>query len=164
MDSMEDLFRKNGDIVYKYLLSITRNADISEDLSQETFYQAFKNINKFDGSSKITTWLCAIAKNLYYEYIRKNKNISDLEIQNIIDKNLITASTEDIFIENISKVELLKIIQNQGSPQKDVIHLRMYGNLSFKEIGEVMNKNENWARVTFHRAKANIRKELDNEK
>ena len=147
LDSVEDHFNT----VYKYLLSITGDEYLAEELTQETLYQGIKSIDSFDGNSKITTWLCGIGKNLFYSYLRNKKdNLSLEEYQEIISKG---KSAEDEVILNLSKIEILKIIQKLESPKKDVLYLRLFGDLSYKEIGDIMGKSENWSRVTFHRAK-----------
>ena len=65
MADLESIYRQNADTVFRYLMSMTGSADLSEELTQETFYQAVKSIDKFDGSSKVSTWLCGIARNVW---------------------------------------------------------------------------------------------------
>ncbi len=155
MQSFEDLYRENGNTVYKFLLAKTNNPDIAEDLTQETFYQALKRIDKYDNSCKISTWLCAIAKNLLYEYYRKNPVNEDLD-----SVNSETESAESLALTSINKVELMKSLHSLEDPYREVMYLRIFGNLSFKEIGEITGKSENFARVTFYRAKEKLRKEI----
>ena len=157
-DPMESHFKT----VYKYMLSLTRDEYLAEELTQETLYQGIKSIDSFDGNSKIATWLCGIGKNLFYSYLRnKKENISLEEYQEKISTD---KSLEDKVIGNLSKIEILKIIQKLDSPKKDVLYLRLFGDLSYKEIGDVMDKSENWARVTFHRSKLLLIEEMENEK
>ena len=156
---MDKIFEEYSMTVYKYLLSLVRDEQVAEELTQETFYRATKNIDKFNEKSKISTWLIGISKNVYYEYLRKNK--IEYDISEVIDKNLETKSSEDIAIENYSRVEIFKTLHKCPYPKKEVVYLRVFGNLSFKEIGEVMDKSENWARVTYHRAKALLKEELE---
>ena len=163
MKSIEEIFLEYGNTVYKYLLAICRDKDLAEELSQETFYQAIKSINRFDEKSKLSTWLCAIAKNVYFTYLRKNRNIVDYDINDIIDENIKSKSTEEIVVNNFSKIDILKAINKLSSPQKDVLYLRLFGDLSFREIGDILEENENWARVTYYRSKLLVRKELENE-
>lgn len=161
MDSMEKIFKQHAMTVYKYLISLTRDEDLAEELTQETFFQATKNLKSFDGKSKVTTWLIGIAKNVYYSYLRKNRPADDIEL--CIHDNLKVSSTEDLVFDKISNLDLMKALQNTKQPGKDVLYLRLFGNLSFKEIGEILDQSENWARVTFYRAKNIIRKELEDE-
>lgn len=159
MDSMETIFKQHAKTVFKYLISLTRDEDLAEELTQETFYQATKNIDSFDGKSKVTTWLIGISKNVYYNYLRKKKSreyIYDMNIEYGSEE-----SAENLAINKIKNVELMKALHNTKQPNKDVLYLRLFGDLSFKEIGEVMGQTENWARVTFYRAKNKLRKDLE---
>ena len=72
MLSMEDVYREHSHMVYQYLLSLSHDADLAEELTQETFYQAIRRIDYFNAESKVSTWLCGIAKNLFYAYLRKH--------------------------------------------------------------------------------------------
>jgi len=158
MQDMEQIYKQYFETVNKYLFCLTHNSDISEELTQETFYKAVKKINTFKGESKISVWLCQIAKNLWYDELKKNK-----KIQNIEDEMLSIESedkTEEKIILNESKVELYKKIQKLDKQTREVIYLRITGELSFKEIGDILNKTENWARVTFYRGKQKL-KECD---
>ena len=80
MESIEEIYQKHAQTVYKYLMTLVRNSDIAEELTQETFYQAIKSIHRYDGSCKITTWLCAIAKNVFLVYIRKHPKMEDVDV------------------------------------------------------------------------------------
>lgn len=156
--TMEEIYKEHSMTVYKYLLSITHDENIAEELTQETFYQAVRCIDKFDKSCKITTWLCAIAKNQLLSYSRKHKPTNELE-----DVHIAKGNVETDVLADISKVDILKKIHLLEDPYKEVMYLRVFGDLSFKEIGEVLNKSENWARVTYYRGKEKLRKELDND-
>lgn len=157
MQKLEEIYKENYEIVYKYLLTNSHNEDISKELAQETFYRAVKNINKFNGNCKISTWLCKIAKNLWIDEIKKNKKIKEIEENDII------VIAENEVIAECNKISLYKNIQNLESTTRDVIYLRLTGELSFKEIAEIMGKTETWARVTFYRGKEKLKEEIDNE-
>lgn len=160
MESIEEIYQKHAQTVYKYLMTLVRNSDIAEELTQETFYQAIKSIRRYDGSCKITTWLCAIAKNVFLVYIRKHPKMEDVDV---MEQSV--SSVERDVIEKAGQVELMQVIHKCPEPYREVMYLRLFGNLSFREIGEVMGKTENWARVTFYRGKERVRKELEqNEK
>lgn len=158
MQSMEDIYQKYARTVYKYLLSKTHNEDIAEELTQETFYHAIRNINRFDSSCKISTWLCAIAKNQLLSYHRKNPHYEQLsELKQAV------GSAETDALESLNRVELMKKLHFCPEPFREILYLRIFGNLSFKEIGEIMGRTENWARVTFYRGKEKLRKDLMND-
>ena len=156
MLSMEKIYKDYAQTVYRYLLSVTRDAHLSEELTQETFYQAIRSIDKYDESCKMSTWLCGIAKNVWRTYQRKHPILDEIEEQ-IPYKH----QTEEIVFSNLSKVELFKKLQKMQGETKDVLYFRLFGDLSFKEIGEVLGKTENWARVTYYRGKEKLRKELE---
>ena len=154
MQNMEKIYEEYFETVNKYLFCLTRNYDMAEELTQETFYRAVKKIGTYRGDCKISVWLCQIAKNLWYDQCRKNKkivnkdfNLLEIEAQNI----------EDEVISNEEKIILYKRMQKLDEKTREVIYLRITGELSFKEIGDILNKSENWARVTFYRGKLKLK-------
>lgn len=153
----EEIYLKYYQSVYRYLLSITKNTTIAEDITQETFYKALKNINKYNPDYKMLTWLCNIAKNTYYSMYSKNKVLVNIE-EDIKD-------TETDIINNIisteTNEEILKIIHTLEEPYKEVFTLRVYGELSFKQISNIFMKTESWVRVTYYRSKLKIKEKLD---
>ena len=157
MDSIEDVYKEYAKSVYKFLLSKTFDSDLAEELTQETFFQAVKSIHKFEGKSDIFTWLCSIAKNQLCSYLKKNNK----EILNIDEAlEIQTESLENVYFSDFNKLEVLKILHKFQEPMKEVMYLMITGDLSFKEIGEILGKNENWARVTFYRGKEKLIKEV----
>ena len=156
MLSMEKVYKEYAQTVYRYLLSVTRDAHLSEELTQETFYQAIRSADKYDDSCKLSTWLCGIAKNVWRTYQRKHPQMDEIG-EHIPQKN----QTEEIVFANLSRIELFKILQQLQGDAKDVMYFRLFGDLSFKEIGEILGKTEIWARVTYYRGKERLRKELD---
>ena len=161
MQSIEEIYKENFDIVYKYLFCLTHDLNISEELTQETFYKAIKNIDKFKGDSKLSTWLCQIAKNLWYNELKKKKykNIRYEENSDLIE---ISDGPEEQTISNDNKSRLYKELQKLDEQTRNVIYLRIAGELNFKEIGEILNKSEVWARVTYYRGKEKL-KEVDKD-
>ena len=157
MQNIEEIYKNHANAVYKYLFCLTKNEDIAEDLTQETFAIAVKEIHKFKGNCKVSVWLCQIAKHLWYKELKKktNKSISFIED---IEEEIETARTvEDIVCQKEEKLKLFKDMQMLDDKTKEVMYLRMVGNLNFIEIGEVLGKTPNWARVTFYRGKQKIR-------
>ena len=156
MQSMDEIYQTYARTVYKFLLSKTQNEDIAEELTQETFYQAVRCIHRFDGSCKLSTWLCAIAQNQLRAYQRKHpikESIDDHE-------DLTGTSVEAEIFSQIERVDLLKKLHLCPEPYREILYLRIFGNLSFREIGEIMGRTENWARVNFYRAKERLKKEM----
>ena len=156
MESMDKIYRKYAKTVYGFLLSKSGNADVAEELTQETFYQAVKGIDRFKGESKVSTWLCGIAKNVWFSYLKKKREQVGLEEVECIGAQPLE---QDVF-QNWEQVETLKMLHRLEEPMREVIYLRLIGNLSFKQIGEIMEHSENWARVTYFRGKEKIIREV----
>ena len=156
MQNIEQIYEEYFEIVYKYLFCLTGDNDISEELTQETFYIAVQKIEQFKGECKISTWLCKIAKNLWYDEIKKKKHIKQINEDEIL---LIQTKDEieNFIISKEEKLELYKKIQNLNEITREVIYLRITGELSFKEIGIILNKTETWARVTYYRGKEKLK-------
>lgn len=162
MQDIKKIYEEYFETVNKYLFCLTKNYDIAEELTQETFYRAVKKIGTYKGECKISVWLCQIAKNLWYDECRKKRkivdndfNLFDLEAQNKV---------EDQVISKDEKITLYKRMQALDEKTREVIYLRITGELSFKEIGDILNKSENWARVTFYRGKLKLKEGEENEK
>lgn len=147
---MDEIFQQNAKIVYYFLYSMCQDENLAEDLTQETFLKAIESIHRFDGSCKISTWLCQIGKHLLYQYWAKHKKYKFVEL----DETLVAVSdTEE---QAMNRMELSYIWDKvQGLPvkMKQVVELRIISDCTFKEIGQIVGKSENWARVTFYRAK-----------
>ena len=150
MQDIEQIYEEYFETVNKYLFCLTHNADISEELTQETFYRAVKKINTYKGECKISVWLCQIAKNLWYDQCRKNKKITNIKEEDLLCEQVMKQIEEKAILAE-EKISLYKKMQNLDEKTREVIYLRITGELSFKEIGIILNKTENWARVTFYR-------------
>lgn len=157
MQDIEEVYKEYSNTVYKYLFCLTDKEEIAEDLTQETFAIAIKEINKFRGDCKISVWLCQIAKHLWYKELKKSKKNKSISINELDEEIKTFATTEDIICEKEEKLKLFKDMQKLDEQSREVMYLRMAGNLSFIEIGEILGKTPNWARVTFYRAKQKIR-------
>ena len=155
MDDMHQIYRQHAQTVYKFLLAQCQNADLAEELTQETFYQAIRSIDRFDGSCKLSVWLCQIAKHLWYRHLRKTGR----EVPSEENRPEPPApSAEEGLLEREGRLDLLRRIHALPELQREVVYLRAFGNLSFREIGDVLGKTETWARVTFYRGKEQLRK------
>lgn len=160
---MEEIYKKYSIRVYRYLYSLTQNHELSEELMQETFCSAIKGINNFRGECSIFSWLCGIAKNKWKNYQIKNNKVQLIEFDDCIEHYIINDIEEQI--QTKSEIEKLKKeIHKLSETSKTVIYLRINGDLSFKEIGKILNKSEIWARITFYRAKNKLKERLKYEK
>lgn len=159
MLNLDSIYQEYAELVFKYLYSLCRNEHIAEELTQETFYQAVKSANKYDGTCKVSTWLCQIAKHLWYREMdrKKRKGTSQLVEEVLSDEQSLEdrAVLKDDIFRIFQKVHILDEVS------KEVFFLRVTGGLSFREIGNIFAKNENWARVTFYRAKQKVVKGWD---
>lgn len=153
MDNFEDIYNRYLKDVYKYVLALSRNPDIAEEITQETFFKALKSIEKFNGECKLSVWLCQIAKNTYYSYCAREKCKSEHMHEDLI------FSVEDEVVSSDTAFELHKRLHNLPEPYKEVFSLRVFGELSFAKIAELFGKTESWARVTYYRAKLKMEDE-----
>ncbi len=135
MQSMEEIYRQHARTVYRYLCSLTGDEDLAEELTQETFAQAVSSIGRFDGSCRISTWLCAIAKNQLMTYRRKHPLQDSLEelTESGLEPGSGTApSPEAEALAAERKKNLYAAIHESPEPAREVLYLRLLGGLSFK--------------------------------
>lgn len=156
MDSFEKLYYEYYDIVFKYIFSLCKDELWAEEITQESFFKALKNIESFRGESKLSTWLCQIAKNTFYTDLKKRQKEDNIQIEKLPYYDTV----EEKILKNDENFEIHKILHNLLEPYKEVFWMRTFGELSFKEIADIFNKTESWARVTYHRAKMKIKEEL----
>ena len=157
MKDFKIVYEKYFKDVYKYAFTLCKNESFAEEITQETFFKALRNIDKFDGSGKLFVWLCQIAKNYYFTHYQKNKRktafYENFEVEDPRD-------FETLFLDQETAYEIHIALHNLEEPYKEVFSLRVFGELSFKQISELFGKTESWARVTYHRAKIKIQEEL----
>lgn len=156
---IEELYNNYFHDIFLYLRSITKSEQLAEELTQETFFKAMRSLDKFKEDCDVRTWLCQIAKNSYYSYCRKNKRMSYEEIPGSTEDSSISI---ELSLENSeTSAWIHKILHNMSKPYKEVFTLRVFGELSYKQIAQLFGKTDNWAAVTFHRAKLKIIDELE---
>ncbi|MDI4643612.1 RNA polymerase sigma factor [Cohnella hashimotonis] len=158
MESMEQLYENYAQTVYRYLYSITQNADLSEELTQETFYQAMKTIHQFRGECKLSVWLCQIAKRAWYKELNKNKRKPSVSLDELEAPLPAGRDPEKDVLHNEEKLAMFRALHQLDAKTKEVMYLRLSGELSFAEIGDILGQSENWARVTFYRGKQKMTK------
>lgn len=155
----EKVYREYYPSVYRYVLSISKNEHTAEEIAQETFFKALKNIEKFNPEQKMLTWLCTIGKNTCFTYFKKSGRFEELS-DTLPDSE---GEILDKIIDSEDSLEILKTLHKLDEPYKEVFTLRVLGSLSFKKIAEVFGKTESWARVTYFRSKTMIKETLENE-
>lgn len=160
---MEEIYKKYSKKIYKYLYTLTKNHELSEELMQDTFCSAIKSIDTFRKESSIFSWLCEIAKNKWKNYIIKNNKIQLIEFNDELKHWLIDDDIEDEILKKNESIKLHSEIEKLDEKSKEVIYLRINGELQFKEIGKILNKSETWARTTFYRSKLKLKEGLKDE-
>ena len=156
MEDFDKIYAEYFSEVYKFVLSLCQNSELAEEITQESFFKALKNIDRFKGNSSLNTWLCKIAKNTFYTYAKKHgKQIAYPLDMIIADENI-----EEQFADKETAYAIHKVLHKLNEPYKEVFWLRIFGELSFAQIGTLFEKTESWARVTYYRAKIMIKEEL----
>lgn len=153
MTEFEEVYRLYFRDVYRYCLALTRDEQTAEEVTQETFFKALNAIDKFDGRCKLYVWLCQIAKNTYFSMGSRGKR------QEILPEEP-GENLEERLLTKESAFEIHRILHSLEEPYKEVFSLRTFGELPFRQIGELFGKTESWARVTYHRARLKIKEEL----
>ena len=144
--------------VYSYAVALTKNPEQAEEIAQHTFVKALSSKAGYKGKSSELTWLCSIAKNLYYDELRRNQRISSL------GENLHISSEVDIeqaVSDSDMAFRIHLVLHKLDEPYKEVFQLRVFGELSFSQIATIFGKTESWARVTYHRARLKIQERMD---
>ena len=157
----EEIYETYFKDVYLYIRRLSGNDHVAEEITSETFFKALQSINKFRGECEIRVWLCQIAKNCYYTYLEKNKKYISLDndvLSNVPDNEISTL--EKIVIKDDSEI-IRKLLHTIPEPYKEVFMWRVFADLSFKQIGQLFNKSDNWACVTYHRARLMIRERME---
>ena len=144
--------------VYSYAVALTKNPEQAEEIAQHTFVKALSSKAGYKGKSSELTWLCSIAKNLYYDELRRNQRLSslgeNLHISSEVDIEQVVSDSDMAF-----RIHL--VLHKLEEPYKEVFQLRVFGELSFSQIATIFGKTESWARVTYHRAKLKIQERMD---
>ncbi len=161
MTELEEIYKRYFKDVYLFVYSLSKNQHSAEDITAETFLKALHSLDSFKGESDIKVWLFQIAKNTYYSYLRKNNRVVPTE-----DFNLETDGTniEKNIINKDESMRIHKVLHKLPEPYKEVFTLRMFGELSYREIGEVFGKTDNWACVTYYRARKKINEKMRENK
>ncbi len=159
--NIEELYRTYFDIVYRYIRSISQNGSLAEEVTQETFFKALKKADQFRGDCDVRVWLCQIAKNTLYDHLKKQKKqlLGDEKLEKIESAG--GELLEEKLAQRSQAMEIHKVLHRLSEPYKEVFSLRTFGELTFREIGMLFGKSENWARVTYYRARVKIREELE---
>ena len=157
MTEFETIYRQYFRDVELYLRAICRDESLAEELTEQVFFQALKALPKFRGDCDIRTWLCSMARNCYLSHLRKAKPTEDMSEIQIPDPK---QAVEEQVADKQQAMAIHRILHDLPEPYKEVFSLRVFGELSFSQIGELFGKTESWARVTYHRARLRIKEVL----
>lgn len=139
--------------VFLYVRQLSSNEHIAEEVTSEAFFKAMQSIDDFRGDCELRVWLCQIAKNCFYSYqkkARRTDSIEDYELHNTPD---LGETVEEQLVRREDAAQIQKLLHDMPDPYKEVFMWRVFADLSFKQIAQVFGKTENWACVTYHRAK-----------
>lgn len=161
MADVEQIYEQYFQDVFLFVLSLSRNTTVAEEITQETFVKAVRNINQFKGNCKISVWLCQIAKNSYFTYMEKQQRGETGYVQKELPAN--SRTMEQTLADKTEALKIHKLLHSLKEPYKEVFTLRVFGELSFAHISEIFGKTESWARVTYHRARGIIQDLLKEE-
>ena len=155
------LYKNHAQEVYNFLLRLCGDANLAEDILQDTFLKAMEKVDKFDNRCKVTSWLCQIAKNTYFDYLRKKQKYNYTSLQEY-NSHMKSPSPEEKLLDSEEAKEIRKMVHQLPEPYKEVFLLRVYAELPFKEIGHIFGKTEVWGRVTYMRSKDMIIRMMTN--
>lgn len=159
MSTFQKIYEENARKLYGFLFSLTGNKVLAEELVQETFFQALKSFDKFEGRCSVYTWLCQIGKNAWLKEIKRNKRYSEMELNglDILDNSL---PLDKLLIKKDEYMRARKALLNLEEPYRNVFILHAISEVKLKEIASLYGKSESWARVTYYRARMKIAQEV----
>lgn len=151
VDSFEKIYQTYYMQVYLYVMTLIKEPGQAEEITQDTFFRAMKSHSKYRGDSNELTWLCAIAKNLCLDILRKQSRYQEFSEDFPTTENIEKAS-----VDKATSLEIHQLLHKLDEPYKEVFSMRVFGELSFRDIGNIFGKTESWARVSYHRARLKI--------
>lgn len=159
MESFEKVYELYFKDVYRYMLSLCRDAAEAEEITQETFFRAMKNMSSFRGDCKMTVWLCQIARNIYFKSKKQQKKRQDRAKKEMDEADPLLL--EHFLCDEADAMRIHELLHRMEEPYKEVFMLRIFGELPFKKIARIFEKTESWARVTYHRARLKLICEME---
>lgn len=157
----EEIYRTYFDHVYRYIQRLSGDEVIAEEITSETFFKAMNSIGRFRGECDIRVWLCQIAKNCYYSAHKKDRHSDSIEQSELSELPFCGDTIEEQFIKCDDAARIRSILHTIPEPYKEVFMWRVFAELSFRQIGQIFGKSENWACVTYHRAKTLIKTRME---
>ncbi len=163
MTEFESIYQTYFQDVYRYLLRVSRNEHIAEEVTSETFFKAMQSVKQFRGECEIRVWLCQIAKNCYFSYMKKSRRMVSMNDPEFPEMQDLGTNVEEIITGQDEVSHLKRILHQIPEPYKEVFMWRVFAEMSFKQIGQIFQKSENWACVTYHRARKMINERMEEQ-
>lgn len=163
MTEFDKIYRTYFDDVYRYIRRLSGDEAIAEEITSEVFFKAIRSIGSFRGDCDIRVWLCQIAKNCYYSYLKKSERTDSMAEVELLEFASVEETAEEQIIRRDEAARVRSILHEVPEPYKEVFMWRVFAELSFKQIGQIFGKSENWACVTYHRAKTRIKSRLEDK-
>lgn len=161
MTEFEKIYRDCFDDVYRYIRRLSGDEHIAEEITSEAFFKAMRSIGSFRGDCDLRVWLCQIAKNCYYTYLKKERKTDYVDDLGMLELPSEKDTVEEQCIVREEAARIRGVLHDISEPYKEVFMWRVFAELSFKQIGQIFGKSENWACVTCHRAKKMIQSRLE---
>ena len=159
-EEFEKIYKRYFNDVFLFLKKLSKDGSIAEEITSETFFKAMHSIDNFRGETDVRVWLCQIAKNCYFSYLKKQQRIENIDDIDFPDN-------QDTIEEQIAKqydaMQIHLLLHNLAEPYKEVFMLRVFGELSFKQIADIFQKTDNWVCVTYHRARNKILTQMEDK-
>ncbi|MDO4530922.1 MAG: RNA polymerase sigma factor [Bacillota bacterium] len=165
MKIFEILYRENYQKIYAFLYRLCADADLAEDLTQETFLQAYRSFHKFRGDCEVFTWLASIGKHVYFKYLKKKKMHLDSANLELVAQSYMKGdiSPEEHVHKKDVEDAVRKIVEDIPKKYRDVVLLRIYAELPFSQIAQILKISESSAKVIYFRAKKMLMEVLQHE-
>lgn len=154
----EKIYIRYFNDVFLFLKKLSKDESIAEEITSETFFKAMRSIDNFRGETDIRVWLCQIAKNCYFSYLKKQQHIVDIDDTDFPESK---DTMDEQILKQYDVMQIHLLLHNLAEPYKEIFMLRVFGELSFKQIADIFQKTENWACVTYHRARNKILKQME---
>ena len=163
MTEFEKIYRDYFNDVYLYIRRLSGDENTAEEITSEAFLKAMRSISGFRGDCDIRVWLCQIAKNCYYTYLKKSRRTDSVDDARLSEFPSGESTVEEQCIKHEEAARIRTALHHIAEPYKEVFMWRVFAELSFKQIGQIFGKSENWACVTYHRAKTMIQSRLEDK-
>lgn len=163
MTEFDEVYKAYFNDVFLYIKKLSGDDNLAEEITSETFFKAMRAIDTFRGDCDIRVWLCQIVKNTYFSYLKKQDRFVEIDDLEALNTHISLNLEESMIIQDKAMI-VHTHLHNLPEHYKEMFMLRVFGELSFKQIGSLFSKTENWACVTFYRAKSKIIEQLEKHK